>query len=145
MCALFAVALAGGCASNDAAPQQAMQHPILEDVPLPRGFRLVDERSVGVSSGTLRVGKYEFAGDTPRTAAARFFKEFMPGAGFTLRSEDFDRGVHDLRFESAEEECRIRLWVEGLQTRVNISIHPLGRSGAAPPRPPPGPPARRAP
>ena len=32
-----------------------VQHPLLENIPLPNGFRLVDDQSVGRSAGKLRV------------------------------------------------------------------------------------------
>lgn len=126
----------GGCNSSlgrseTAGPSASpRQHPTLEGIPLPNGFRLVDDRSVGVSSGRLRVAKFEFIGDTDRSTLSRFYKEYMPSGGWTLRKEDFDRGIYDLRFESSTEECTVRLRPEKNRTAIVIHVIPLPRGTA---------------
>lgn len=136
--------LAAGCESSGASREAGggatpVQHVSLEGIPVPSGFRLVDDRSVGVSSGPLRVAKLEFIGDLDRTAGARFYKEYMPSGGWTLREEDFDRGVYSLRFESSKEQCIVRLWAENKKTIIAIRLTPLSaghepRDAAAQPR-----------
>lgn len=143
--------LAAGCESGGANRSTGggatpVQHVSLEGIPVPSGFRLVDDRSVGMSSGPLRVAKLEFIGDLERTAGARFYKEYMPSGGWTLREEDFDRGVYSLRFESSKEQCIVRLWSENKRTIIAIRLTPLSagqesrdlsaqpRAGAAQPR-----------
>jgi hypothetical protein len=136
--------LAAGCESSGAHRDAGggatpVQHVSLEGIPVPSGFRLVDDRSVGVSSGPLRVAKLEFIGDLDRTAGARFYKEYMPSGGWTLREEDFDRGVYSLRFESSREQCIVRLWMEKNRTIIAIRLTPISaghepRDAAAQPR-----------
>ncbi|MBW7905612.1 MAG: hypothetical protein LC135_03880 [Phycisphaerae bacterium] len=109
----------------------AMQHPTLEGIPLPAGFRLVDDRSFGVSTGPMRVGRFEFRGNVERTTVASFFKQYMPSGGWTLRKEDFDRGVYELRFESSSEECTIRLRAEGRATIIGVQVSPIPGSTMA--------------
>jgi hypothetical protein len=136
--------LAAGCESGGAnrsagGAATPVQHVSLEGIPVPSGFKLVDDRSVGVSSGSLRVAKLEFIGDLDRTAGARFYKDYMPSGGWTLREEDLDRGVYSLRFESPREQCIVRLWSENRRTMIAIRLTPLAagpepRDAAAQPR-----------
>lgn len=123
------VALAGGCTSmNDRAPS-AVQNPMLDDVPLPSGFRLVDDRSVGSTSGKVRIGKYEYSGGLERSEVARFYKEIMPSAGWSLKNESFHHGVSELYFESNAENCVIRVRPESRKTLLVVDVRPLVRGG----------------
>ncbi len=131
--ALLALSALVGCtAGNDPGPTASpRQHPTLEGVPLPSGFRLVDDHSVGRASGPIRVGKFEFVGDTERAAVARFYKEYMPSGGWKLLQEEFDRGVYDLQFESQAEECRVRIKPEAARrTSIVVSIGPRPKGSA---------------
>jgi hypothetical protein len=132
---LAGAACLAGCGSggNHAEPgtgASAYQHPILENVPLPGGFQLVDDHSVGMNVGRTRVGKFEFRGEMERARVGRFYKEFMPSGGWTLLSEDFDRGVHTMRYESPSEECYVRLRTESRKTIISVQVQPLSRGGA---------------
>ncbi|MCA9243876.1 MAG: hypothetical protein KDA32_07990 [Phycisphaerales bacterium] len=129
------LAATGGCAMNNsvevAGPSaSAVQHPTLEGVPIPSGFRLVDDRSVAASSGPLRVVKYEFAGPTDASRVNRFYRDYMPAGGWTLRREAFDRGEQEMRFTSTAEECTVRIGKDGRQTIVRIDVIPLPRGTA---------------
>ena len=140
--AVAVAVVAAGCTShsggfNSSAAREpasagaAVQHPTLEGIPLPAGFRLVDDRSFGVSTGPMRVGRFEFRGNVERTTVASFFKQYMPSGGWTLRKEDFDRGVYELRFESSSEECTIRLRAEGRATIIGVQVSPIPGSAMA--------------
>lgn len=139
--AILGAALLAGCATTNDRTPAAVQNPMLDDVPLPSGFRLVDDRSVGSTSGKVRIGKYEYAGGTDRTEVARFYKEIMPSAGWALKNESFDRGTSELYFESNAESCVIKVKRETRKTLVVVDVRPLvrgsgeGRSArkAAPP------------
>jgi hypothetical protein len=129
-----AVAASGGCqgsngifgtSGKEGGSVSAVQHPTLEGVPLPSGFRLVDERSFGVSTGGSRVGRFEFRGDMDRSRVATFFKQNMPGGGWNLQKEDFDHGIYELRFQSDAEECTIRLKSEGRRTMIGVQVGPI--------------------
>ncbi|MCH8808168.1 MAG: hypothetical protein IH986_19060 [Planctomycetes bacterium] len=103
----------------------AVRHPILEDIPKPAGFSLVDDHSVARSSGKFRVAKVEFVGSTARDAVYQFYKEYMPSAGFELTQQRFDRGEHEMRFQSSSEECTIRIRKERFGTTIVVDIGPL--------------------
>lgn len=133
--ALLVVATAGCQSMNrgegaEGPMTSAVRHPTLDDFPVPNGFTLVDDHSQSRTSGSLRMVQYEFSGSTPRGTIARFYKEKLPGAGWTLRHERFDRGMYVLRFESDKEECDLRIRPEGRKTLINVDIGPLAQGSA---------------
>lgn len=143
-CGLLALLPACESTGNNGAPSASpMQHPLLENIPIPHGFETVDDQSVGRASGKLRVAQFTFTGDTDRAAVNRFFREYMPSAGFTLKERRFDRGIYDMRFESDAEACNIRIKREKMKTVVVIDVGPLpqGETEQAAPPPPPRRPA----
>ncbi len=114
--------------STQVVPPAPMQHPMLEGVPLPAGFRIVPERSVGRSVGAIRVGQYEFEGSVMPVDVARFYREHMPAARFAKQDERFDNGEYSLRFESDREVCNIRARparARAGRTTLAIDIGPL--------------------
>lgn len=123
--------LALGCQKNgdlSGPPATAVRHPILEDIPQPAGFRLVDERSVSRNSGQFRVAKVEFIGDASRASVYRFYKEYMPSAGFHLVQENFERGQYNLQFRADSEELYVRIRPEGSKTAVALDLGPTPRA-----------------
>ncbi|MBU0639972.1 MAG: hypothetical protein KKB50_13975 [Planctomycetes bacterium] len=117
--------------TSAATTASAVQHPMLEGIPVPAGFTFVPEGSVGRSSGKFRVVNYEYQGEMKPTALVRWYKEYMPSAGFTLRQERVERGMYSLRFDSEAEECNIRIAREKLsQTILTIDLGPLPKGSA---------------
>jgi hypothetical protein len=100
---------------------------------------LVDDHSVGRSSGSLRVVRFEFVGSMERALVNRFYKQYMAGGGWTLKKETFDRGIYDMHFESETEECLIRLRPEKKRTVIVVDLGPLPRGSAEREAPPPRP------
>lgn len=118
----------GGCASsghNEGPTASPVQHPTLENIPVPSGFQLVDTRTVGSASGKVRMGVYEFEGNGERAIVNRFYKEYMPSAGWTLKRERIVRGVYDMWFESPSELCNIQIRPEGRRTAILVDLAPL--------------------
>ena len=122
----------GGSAQGGAAgpPADPVQHPLLQNIPLPVNFRMVPERSVARAAGALRVAQCEFDGPTAPDAVVRFYEEYLPTAKFTLRQKRFDNGEYSLRFESETEECTIRVKGKGTRTVLIIDIGPLSKGSA---------------
>jgi len=144
---ILGAALSVGCESTGGGMAQAppggppsspVQHPLLENIPLPVGFQMVPERSVARQMGELRLAQCEFEGPTRADAVVRFYVEYLPTAKFTLRQQRFDNGEYSLRFESDKEECNVRVRGKGPKTVLVIDIAPLSRTG------PEGGPARPA-
>ncbi len=135
----------GGCASvsvsasADRKPSarlaSAVRDPILQDIPKPAGFQLAADRSIFWQRGRWRMGKCEYEGPTDPTAVKRFYEQYMPSAGFTLRERSLDNGEYKLRFESETEVCVIRIARKRGRTRVLLEIAPQSRGSAETPKP----------
>lgn len=125
----------GNSATGPAA--SPVQHPLLTNVPLPVGFRMVPERSVARGSGRFRMAICEFEGTTPPERVTSFYQNYMPSANFALRTTSLVNGEYKLRFESDTEECSIYVRRERQATRLVIDLGPLPRGTAErEPRPP---------
>jgi len=124
------VTTAGGPAPEPPAP---MQHPLLENFPIPAGFELVPERSVAKKAGTLRIAQCEFAGYVQATEVTRFYQKYLPTAGFRLLEQRFLDNEHQLRFESSSETCNIRVRQIKKKTTFTVDLGPLPTGTSAPP------------
>lgn len=124
--------LLAGCQSNGprstsgpaSSGVRAMQHPLLTGIPIPDGFQLDDKNSSHSSSGNFRLAKCVFTGSLRPVKAVEFYKEYMPAGGWTFRTESFDQGTYDERYESDREECNIRISHHMLHTRIMIEVSP---------------------
>jgi hypothetical protein len=141
---LWVVAALVGCqqggdtnrpSTGQAPPTAALQHPALENLPLPAGFELVRERSMARKAGRMRIGQCEFIGPATPDDVSRFYEKYMPTAKFTLKERGFNNGEYALRFESDDEVCNIRARPAKGKTVLVIDIGPLLKGGAEP-RPP---------
>ncbi len=122
----------GGTTSSgqraERATASAVRDPVLQDIPKPAGFMLVDDRTFGVFSGQDRIARCVYSGTTDRTAVKRFYEEYMPSAGFELREWTVDQGRFDLRFESGAEVCNVLVYRgSGRNTTLVVQIKPKPR------------------
>jgi hypothetical protein len=100
----------------------AVRDPVLQDVPKPAGFMLVDDRSFAFSSGKIRIARCEYVGATDRSAVKQFYEEYMPSAGFDLRQWSLDNGMYNLRFESTGEVCTVRIHPKDWSTKGSTGL-----------------------
>jgi hypothetical protein len=119
-----------GCASDETSGPAvgAVQHPLLENFPLPTGFKMVADRSVARSSGNVRMAKCEFEGNLSAESTVSFYEEFMPTAQFRQLDKRFEDGTYALRFESPREECDIRVRRTPNKTVLVIDLGPLSQA-----------------
>ncbi len=134
---LWLIIAAGGCDSggssvsvSDAPPGPPAQHPMLEGVPVPSGFRVHDDRSRVQHSAGSRWAEIEFRGDLPPERVISFYQHYMPAARFSLKSRSLDRGETVLCFESDREECKIRTRRGTWKTILIVEVNPLPRGAA---------------
>lgn len=104
---------------------RAVQHPMLVNIPLPRGFSSIDSGSMAFESGRTRMARFEFEGDASRIQVQEFFLEHMRSAGFHLIQRQVDEGIVTIIFRSVDEECTIRIGPRGLKTYFIIHLMPL--------------------
>lgn len=111
----FLPAAAGiwGCASTgQAQPRrlQARERPYLVDVPIPYGFRIVDEASEHRMTGRRRVYvRHVYEGHADIYDVQAFFVEHMAQTGWQLVHSGSVKGQHDMRFEKGSESCTLKL------------------------------------
>ena len=126
--ALFMATVLIGCAATGGGGMrvaEAVQHPMLPGIPVPRGFVSIDEKSKAHESGRFRFASYEFVGNGNRDSVHEFFVEKMPTAGFKLLQRRDEGGVYTLNFRSKNEECTIRVGSRGFRTYAAIDVWPL--------------------
>lgn len=128
-------AILAGCADKNAAPgapppaPQPVQHPLLENVPLPEDFALVRDRSAAQKTGATRVAKCEFRGKSEPVDVMAFYKRHMPSAGFTLQEEGLRDKEYYARFESATETCLVRARSGTFSTHLSVEVGPKAGGG----------------
>ncbi|RMF76639.1 MAG: hypothetical protein D6744_12145 [Planctomycetota bacterium] len=122
---------AAGCASDGGkVAASPVRDTVLADIPKPQGFRLVDDRSMAKATGKFRVARCEYQGSARRDVLKRFYEEYMPSAGFTLREWSLDGGKYWMRFESSAEVCNIRIGPAGRGTSVIVEVAPKAQGSA---------------
>jgi hypothetical protein len=119
-----------GCQSEGTAGSAgaAVQHPLLENFPLPGGYQMVSDRSVARASGSLRMAKCEFEGDMTAESTVEFYERMLPTAGFRLLDRRFENKEYVLRYQSATEECSVRVRRGRSKTTLVIDLGPLSQT-----------------
>ncbi len=119
---------------------QPVEVPMLRGIPVPEGFRLIDNRSSVENRGSTRVAHCEFEGDLAVADVVRFYEQTMPSAGFRAGPQSFNKGEHRIRFESDSEECTVLVKPKFMgKTALAIDVGPLPRGSATPEREPAAP------
>jgi hypothetical protein len=119
-------------------------HPLLRDIPVPEGFRLLEKPSKAWYPGGTRVAHCEFEGDIPPLEVVRFYEENMPVAQFTPGPKSYDGGASVLRFENEREECSVLVKSKFFnKTLLVVDVGPLSKGSAVPGERPAVPPARK--
>ncbi len=134
------LSLPGGCAEPGSRHREAVlvasPQPYERDIPLPRGFRLVEKSSEDWSSGPLRYLRHRYRGRADKVAVFRFYREQMPLVRWTQISEGNVHGRYSLRFERKTEACRVtiedRPSIMLGQVIIEVLISPAGQRPAGP-------------
>lgn len=105
--------LLGGCAVSGSIERGAVLRPAVApyepDIPLPDGFRLVDESSEDWSSGSTRYVRHRYEGRADKYAVRRFYREQMPLVRWTPMSDGNVGGHMNMRFRRGTESCTVRV------------------------------------
>jgi hypothetical protein len=103
----------------------ASARPYEPDIPIPNGFKLLDDASEDRSTGVSRLYlRHLYTGRADKYAVRSFYREQMPLARWTMVSAGNVRGVCNLRFEKGDESCdvEIRDAGQGLGRHTEIQV-----------------------
>jgi hypothetical protein len=100
-----------GCPKEPTTPTilLANAQPYVQDVPVPRDFKLDREKSDHSYTEGRRTIKHFYLGSAEPLAARNFYVQNMPGAGWQVVDEKLQNGVYTLTYRKAEERCEIRI------------------------------------
>lgn len=99
------------------------------DVPIPAGFKVVQDESYLFQNDALRVGLLKYYGRARRPELVSFYKEQMPLYNWSMINMfDYEKSV--LNFEKGNEICTITL--EGtMRAMLVVSLSPRQNAPAA--------------
>lgn len=144
---LWSLLVSAGCTANintGAAPSgggggagkelqgQARTH--MPDVPVPVGFKLVDDRSRSYKNNTgLRWVDYLYKGRKNKLDVIAFYEKQMPSYQWTPQLTQSVQGRTALDFTKEHERCRITVFGGGTfgSTYIHVFISPGARVGPA--------------
>lgn len=95
------------------------------DIPIPAGFKLIDEASEDRSTGVARLYlRHLYRGNADRHAVRSFYREQMPLARWSKVSDGNIRGRVTMRFEKAAESCTVEISkaAKGMGGQVEIQV-----------------------
>ena len=79
--------------------------PLIADLPMPIGFKLVEATSQSIQSPGGRLIDQTYKGRDDRVEVERFYLRQMPIAGWTWRESTMIEGVQTLRFDKDAHRC----------------------------------------
>lgn len=95
------------------------------DIPIPAGFKLIDEASEDRSTGVARLYlRHLYRGKADKHAVRSFYREQMPLARWSKVSDGNIRGRITMRFEKATESCTVEIsgTAKGMSSQVEIQV-----------------------
>ena len=108
----------------------------LEEVPVPKGFSLVEGRSIDHQSSGQRMAMHEYKGRADPPAVRNFYRQQMPRTGWELVSDDSVKGTTAMRFEKRREVCTIKIRSATFgRCVINVEVSPFSRTSLEPPKP----------
>jgi len=126
--------LALGCGPGKELPAAAAPavNPRLPDVPVPFGFKFIEDKSKDRMAGGTREVEHRYEGDAPVRQVSEFYRLHMQSFGWTLKEETFAGGRQRFTFQKGAETCYISIW-DDWGTKVLINVP---RAALAVPTPP---------
>jgi hypothetical protein len=123
---LIAACVTAGCRSTGPKPLPVHSQEFVTDVPMPKGFKLDDDRSTDMTSGRNRSVWHEYKGRANLVSIRNFFRDQMPLSRWTLLSDQNAKGDYTIIFEKDGETCIIffkstRGGFDNAMIRVTIS------------------------
>jgi hypothetical protein len=131
---LLLTAFAGCATTNNGSSSGYPQQPSMgmsntmkfDDVPVPAGFRIINNESFAFQNDRMRVGLLKYAGSPDANGVVAFYKEQMPMYNWDLINV-IEYGERIMNFERADQTCIIT--IRPLSTRTVIAIAVAPKSG----------------
>lgn len=125
--------LFNGCASfpvqkTSTPPQPLQTAEVLkfEDIPVPRGFKLLANESFAFQTEETRVGLLKYAGSPTADAVVLFYKEQMAQFGWSLLNV-VEYGKRILNFDKVDQTCIVTVEPATTKTLITISVAPKSK------------------
>ncbi len=127
-----------GCGPNAAEPTRllARQRAPISDLPVPMGFRILEDESEDAYTGRRRLYvRHVYEGSGEPFTVRNFYRDRMPQYQWQLVSSVHVAGTHSMVFEKGQESCTVTVsryksgWRSGI--RVQIIIMPEERGTQA--------------
>ena len=139
-CVAAAGLAAAGCSTPNAQPAGPVRLspspvPHFVDIPIPSGFKRVDDRSMDLVSGRVRLVRHVYQGRAELLAVRDFYCEQMPVGRWREVNRQFEEGLFTLRFEKDDEGCEVRFRRRGglsNRTEINVVVMPRNLTEAPP-------------
>ncbi len=134
--AALVLSLVGGCVGSSAIRGNRSllpsARPYAADIPLPEGFRLVDQSSEDWAAGRrIRYLRHRYRGRADKYTVREFYREQMPLVRWTAISDGNVNGRITMRFERAAESCTITIEDEmpriSRRVAVEVIVAPMPR------------------
>ena len=123
-----------GCGPRAAEPSRLMakQQSPISDLPVPMGFRILEDESEDAYTGRRRLYvRHVYAGSGEPFAVRNFYRDRMPQYKWQLVNAVHVSGTHSMVFQKGQESCTVTIsrsksgWSSGI--RVQIIIMPEER------------------
>ena len=131
-------ALGLGCGPRAAEPTRLMakQRAPVSDLPVPMGFRILEDESEDAYTGRRRIYlRHLYVGSGEPFAVRNFYRDRMPQYQWQLVNSVHVAGTHSMVFQKGQESCTVAIsrsksgWKSGI--RVQIIIMPEERGAQA--------------
>ncbi len=127
-----------GCGPRAAEPVRLMakQQSPISDLPVPMGFRILEDESEDAYTGRRRLYvRHVYSGSGEPFAVRNFYRDRMPQYKWQLVNTVHVAGTHSMVFQKGQESCTVTItrsksgWSSGV--RVQIIIMPEERGAQA--------------
>ena len=115
-------------------PLTPSRTPVVQDLPMPMHFELVDKLSEDYAAPGWRLVRHSYFGEAAPHVVRDFYKEQMPTAGWQFVSDRNVQGAFHLLFEKGREMCEVQIAKHTRQfaagALVTIIVKPVGSEDA---------------